>query len=143
MDNLVCAFYLYTHVHIFCLISCILEWLDAYDDVRERRSDFEVSEDERRRSRIGVFKKKALNASNKFTHSLKKRGKRKVDYRFPSVSIEDVRDAKEENAVCELRQRLLERNLLPPRHDDYHTLLRCIFSENLFSWYFPWVWIPS
>ncbi|KAM3302674.1 phosphatidylinositol/phosphatidylcholine transfer protein SFH13 [Capsicum chacoense] len=107
------------------------EWLDAYDDVRERRSDFEVSEDERRRSRIGAFKKKALNASNKFTHSLKKRGKRKVDYRFPSVSIEDVRDAKEENAVCELRQRLLERNLLPPRHDDYHTLLRFLKARDL------------
>ncbi|KAM3396452.1 phosphatidylinositol/phosphatidylcholine transfer protein SFH13 [Capsicum galapagoense] len=107
------------------------EWLDAYDDVRERRSDFEVSEDERRRSRIGAFKKKALNASNKFTHSLKKRGKRKVDYRFPSVSIEDVRDAKEENAVCELRQRLLERNLLPPRHDDYHILLRFLKARDL------------
>ncbi|XP_060191084.1 phosphatidylinositol/phosphatidylcholine transfer protein SFH13 [Lycium barbarum] len=107
------------------------EWLDAYDDVRERRSDFEVSEDERRRSRIGAFKKKALNASNKFTHSLKKRGKRKVDYRFPSVSIEDVRDAKEENAVCELRQRLLERNLLPPRHDEYHTLLRFLKAKDL------------
>lgn len=107
------------------------EWLDAYDDVRERRSDFEVSEDERRRSRIGAFKKKALNASNKFTHSLKKRGKRKVDYRFPSVAIEDVRDAKEENAVCELRQRLLERNLLPPRHDDYHMLLRFLKARDL------------
>uniref|UniRef100_M1C0S7 Transporter n=1 Tax=Solanum tuberosum TaxID=4113 RepID=M1C0S7_SOLTU len=107
------------------------EWLDAYDDVRERRSDFEVSEDERRRSRIGTFKKKALHASNKFTHSLKKRGKRKVDYRFPSVSIEDVRDAKEENAVCELRQRLLERNLLPSRHDDYHTLLRFLKARDL------------
>ncbi|KAJ8542788.1 hypothetical protein K7X08_005311 [Anisodus acutangulus] len=107
------------------------EWLDAYDDLRERRSDFEVSEDERRRSRIGAFKKKALNASNKFTHSLKKRGKRKVDYRFPSVSIEDVRDAKEENAVCELRQRLLEQNLFPPRHDDYHTLLRFLKARDL------------
>lgn len=116
-------------------MSCILEWLDAYDDIRERRSDFEVSEDERRRSRIGAFKKKALNASNKFTHSLKKRGKRKVDYRFPSVSIADVRDAKEENAVCELRQRLLERNLLPPRHDDYHMMLRCVSvsAEKLFD----------
>ncbi|XP_019264901.1 PREDICTED: phosphatidylinositol/phosphatidylcholine transfer protein SFH13-like isoform X3 [Nicotiana attenuata] len=112
-------------------MSCILEWLDAYDDIRERRSDFEVSEDERRRSRIGAFKKKALNASNKFTHSLKKRGKRKVDYRFPSVSIADVRDAKEENAVCELRQRLLERNLLPPRHDDYHMMLRFLKARDL------------
>lgn len=73
---------------------------------------------------MGNLKKKALNASNKFTHSLKKRGKRKVDCRVPSVSIEDVRDAKEENAVREFRQRLLDMDLLPPRHDDYRTLLR-------------------
>lgn len=80
---------------------------------------------------MGNLKKKALNASNKFTHSLKKRGKRKVDCRVPSVSIEDVRDAKEENAVREFRQRLLDMDLLPPRHDDYRTLLRLGKS----SWY--------
>lgn len=101
-----------------------LEGIEVYDETRERRSDLENSEDERRRFKIGTLKKKAINASNKFTHSLKKRGKRKVDYRFPSVSIEDVRDAKEETAVCELRQKLLDRDLLPARHDDYYTLLR-------------------
>lgn len=113
-----------------CLTAyCIIEGLDgmgANDEIRERRSDFDNSEDERRRSRIGTLKKKALNASNKFTHSLKKRGKRKFDYRVSSVSIEDVRDEKEESTVFELRQRLLERNLLPPRHDEYHTLLRSV-----------------
>ena len=93
------------------------------DEIREC---FENSEDERRLSKIGSLKKKAINASNKFTHSLKKRGKRKIDYRVPSVSIEDVRDAKEESAVHELRQKLLERNLLPSRLDDYHTLLRSV-----------------
>ena len=98
--------------------------MGAHDEIRERRSDVENSEDERRRSKIGSLKKKAINASNKFTHSLKKRGKRKIDYRVPSVSIEDVRDAKEESAVHELRQRLLDKDLLPPWHDDYHTLLR-------------------
>nr|GMD03944.1 mediator of RNA polymerase II transcription subunit 12 [Ipomoea batatas] len=51
----------------------------------------------RRRSGIGVLKKKAKNASGKYTRSLKKRGKRRIDYRVPSVSIEDARDAKEEN----------------------------------------------
>lgn len=103
-----------------------LEGLVANDEIRERRSDFENSEDERRRSKIGNLKKKAINASNKFTHSLKKRGKRKIDYRVPSVPIEDVRDAREESAVFELRQKLFERNLLPSRHDDYHTLLRSV-----------------
>lgn len=93
------------------------------DEIRE---SFENSEDERRLSKIGNLKKKAINASNKFTHSLKKRGKRKIDYRIPSVPIEDVRDEKEESAVLELRQKLLERNLLPFRLDDYHTLLRSV-----------------
>lgn len=107
-----------------------LEGLEAYDEIRERRSDFEVSEDERRRSKIGALKKKALSASNKFTHSLKKRGKRKIDYRVPSVSIEDVRDAKEESVVQELRQKLLDRDLLPARHDEYHTLLRFLKARD-------------
>lgn len=105
-----------------------LEVIGTTDEIRERRSDFENSEDERRRSKIGNLKKKAINASNKFTHSLKKRGKRKIDYRVPSVSIEDVRDAREESAVLELRQKLIERDLLPPRHDDYHTLLRLVVA---------------
>ncbi|TKY49898.1 Phosphatidylinositol/phosphatidylcholine transfer protein SFH13 [Spatholobus suberectus] len=100
------------------------------DEIRERRSDVENSEDERRRSRIGTLKKKAMNASSRFTHSLKKRGKRKIDYRVPSVSIEDVRDAREETAVHELRQKLVERGSLPPRHDDYHTLLRFLKARD-------------
>ncbi|KAG8661467.1 hypothetical protein MANES_01G006200v8 [Manihot esculenta] len=107
-----------------------LDGMGANDEIRERRSDFDNSEDERRRSRIGTLKKKALNASNKFTHSLKKRGKRKFDYRVSSVSIEDVRDEKEESVVLELRQKLLERNLLPSRHDDYHTLLRFLKARE-------------
>ncbi|KAK0602576.1 hypothetical protein LWI29_034879 [Acer saccharum] len=75
-----------------------LEGLGANDEIRERRSDFENSEDERRRSKI--------------------------------VSIEDVRDAREESAVNELRQRLLERDSLPPRHDEYHTLLRYLKARD-------------
>ncbi|XP_027330307.1 phosphatidylinositol/phosphatidylcholine transfer protein SFH13-like isoform X2 [Abrus precatorius] len=100
------------------------------DEIRERRSDVENSEDERRWSRIGTLKKKAINASSRFTHSLRKRGKRKIDYRVPSVSIEDVRDAREETAVHELRQKLIERGSLPRRHDDYHTLLRFLKARD-------------
>ncbi|KAL0000350.1 hypothetical protein SO802_014131 [Lithocarpus litseifolius] len=107
-----------------------LEGSVAHDETRERKSDFENSEDERRRSKIGNLKKKAISASNKFTHSLKKRGKKKIDHRVPPVSIEDVRDANEESAVCELRQKLLDRDLLPPRHDDYHTLLRFLKARD-------------
>ncbi|KAK8626367.1 hypothetical protein V6N13_134016 [Hibiscus sabdariffa] len=78
----------------------------------------------------GSLTKKAINASNKFTHSLKTRGNRKTDYRLPSVSIEDVRDAKEEGAVIELHQKLVQKDLLPPRHDDYHTLLRFLKARE-------------
>ncbi|GAB4845849.1 Phosphatidylinositol/phosphatidylcholine transfer protein sfh13 [Ancistrocladus abbreviatus] len=106
------------------------EGLGILAENKERRSDFAYSEDERRRSKIGVLKKKAINASSKFTHSLKKRGKRRIDCRFPSVSIEDVRDAKEESIVLEFRQKLLNVDLLPARHDDYHTLLRFLKARD-------------
>ncbi|XP_073025443.1 phosphatidylinositol/phosphatidylcholine transfer protein SFH13-like isoform X2 [Primulina eburnea] len=107
-----------------------IQGLEVSNEQRERKSDYENSEDERRRSKIGALKKKAIHASNKLTHSLKKRGKRKVDFRVPSISIEDVRDAKEDSAVCDLRQKLLDRDLLPVRHDDYHTLLRFLKARD-------------
>ncbi|XP_008805533.2 phosphatidylinositol/phosphatidylcholine transfer protein SFH13-like isoform X2 [Phoenix dactylifera] len=100
------------------------------DERKERRSDVEISEDERRRTKIGSLKKKALNASTKFTHSLKKRGKRKVDFRVPSVAIEDIRDAEEERAVYAFRQELIAKDLLPDKHDDYHTLLRFLKARK-------------
>lgn len=121
------------------------------DEIRERRLDVEYSEEDRRQySKIGTLRKKAMNASSKFTHSLKKRGKRKIDYRVPPVAIEDVRDAREETAVLELRQRLVERGSLPSRHDDYHTLLRyfLIFFQTIsrFLTKLPWrtvFWIST
>ncbi|GFP94782.1 phosphatidylinositol/phosphatidylcholine transfer protein sfh13 [Phtheirospermum japonicum] len=106
-----------------------LEGLELYEETRER-TDYENSEEERRRSKIGALRKRAINASNKFTHSLKKRGTRKVDFRVPSISIEDVRDAREERAVCDLRQQLLDRGLLPVKHDDYHYLLRFLKARD-------------
>ncbi|XP_022139384.1 phosphatidylinositol/phosphatidylcholine transfer protein SFH13 isoform X2 [Momordica charantia] len=115
------------HTHHLSIEMLGFEGPGTSDEIRE---SFENSEDERRLFKIGNLKKKAINASNKFTHSLKKRGKRKIDYRVPSVSIEDVRDAKEESAVLELRQKLRERNLLPFRLDDYHTLLRFLKARE-------------
>lgn len=82
------------------------------------------SEDERRRLSIGSLKKKALNASSRLTHSLKRKGKKKLDHRASNVSIEDVRDEEEEKAVFMFQQELLSRNFLPDRHNDYHMLLR-------------------
>lgn len=86
----------------------------------------ETSEDERRRYRGRSLKKKTMNASMKFTNTLRKRGKRVANCRYASISIEDVRDAEEEEAVNAFREALLANNLLPDRFDDYHTMLRLV-----------------
>lgn len=87
--------------------------------------DVETSEDEKRRSQSRYLRKKAMSASTRLTHSLRKRGSKRVsDSQYASISIEDVRDAEEEKAVNAFRQALIANDLLPPRHDDYHTMLR-------------------
>lgn len=86
--------------------------------------DLETSEDEKRRRKARSLRKKAMSASTRLTHSLRKRGKRVADCRYAAISINDFRDAKEEEAVNVFRQALIAKHLLPLRHDDYHTLLR-------------------
>ncbi|XP_040940457.1 phosphatidylinositol/phosphatidylcholine transfer protein SFH6 isoform X1 [Gossypium hirsutum] len=106
------------------------EGISGSDEKRERKSDFENSEDERR-TKMGSLKKKALNASTRFKHSLKKKSsRRKSDGRVSSVSIEDIRDVEELQAVDQFRQALIMEELLPEKHDDYHMMLRFLKARK-------------
>ncbi|CAL9100817.1 unnamed protein product [Musa textilis] len=105
------------------------EGLSSHEDHKERKSDFENSEDERR-TRIASLKKKAINASTKFKHSLRKKNRRKSNTRVNSISIEDIRDIEELQAVDAFRQSLILEELLPAKHDDYHMMLRFLKARK-------------
>ncbi|XP_023645037.1 phosphatidylinositol/phosphatidylcholine transfer protein SFH4 isoform X2 [Capsella rubella] len=98
---------------------------------REKKSDFEVSEDEKKTRIGGLFKKKS--SKNKFRHSLKRRGSssrgRSID-RTLSLTFEDIHDAEELRYVSEFRQSLISDHLLPPSLDDYHMMLRFLFARK-------------
>ena len=53
---------------------------------------------------MGSLKKKAINASTKLKHSLKKVKRRKIEGWVSSVSVEDVRDVEDFQVVEEFRQ---------------------------------------
>jgi hypothetical protein len=68
---------------------------------------------------------RAIIATSKFRDSLKRRRCAGLNRsKKLSLPIMDVRDAKEQQAVEELRRELISRNLLPEQHDDYRVLLR-------------------
>ncbi|CAH2036791.1 unnamed protein product [Thlaspi arvense] len=102
------------------------------DERRERKLDSQVSEDEKK-TRIGIFKKKASKASSKFRHSLSKRRRpsrtRSID-RTLSLTFEDIHDADELRSVSEFRQSLISDHLLPPTLDDYHMMSRFLYARK-------------
>ncbi|RWV88572.1 hypothetical protein GW17_00049332 [Ensete ventricosum] len=63
----------------------------------------------------------------------RRRGKwKKADPQAVATVAEERMDASEEEAIVEaFRKALIDRNLLPPRHDDYHTLLRSVSIVDL------------
>jgi hypothetical protein len=72
---------------------------------------------------VGSFKQKLRG-------SLSRKGRRSS--KVMSVEIEDVHDAEELKAVEEFRQALVSEDLLPAKHDDYHMMLRLLFSCYVF-----------
>ncbi|KAG5392651.1 hypothetical protein IGI04_022614 [Brassica rapa subsp. trilocularis] len=112
-------------------IPCF-EGFSSTDERRERKSDFEVSEDEKK-TRIGIFKKKASKASSKLRRSLSRKRRpskgRSID-RTPSLTFEDIHDVEELRYVSEFRQSLISDYLLPPNLDDYHMMLRFLYARR-------------
>ncbi|KAI3708080.1 hypothetical protein L2E82_37118 [Cichorium intybus] len=87
-------------------------------------------EEEDKKARRNSLKQRAINASNKFRTSFSKKSRR--NSKVMSVVVEDEHDAEDLKAVEALRQALIEEDMLPAKHDEYHMLLRLlIFLQSL------------
>ncbi|MCO5555953.1 hypothetical protein L7F22_009497 [Adiantum nelumboides] len=97
-------------------------------EIRERRSDGERDTDDERRGKTAMraLKAIAVNNSKKLRNTLKRRRRKHCNF----FAIKDIRDEQEQLAVDAFRQVLVAEQLLPARHDDYHTLLRFLRARK-------------
>lgn len=110
------------------MAETLSDTLDRQCRSGRERSDVELSEDEKRVRKLGSLKKKAINASNKLRHSLKKKGRRHS--RVVSVAFEDDLDVEDLQAVDAFRQALILDELLPAKHDDQYMMLRFLRARK-------------
>ncbi|CAH8274329.1 unnamed protein product [Arabidopsis lyrata] len=95
----------------------------------ETKPEIEMSEEERKIVKMCSLKKKAINASNRFKNSFKKKGRRSSS-RVMSVPIEDDIDAEDLQALDAFRQALVLDELLPSKLDDLHMMLRFLRARK-------------
>ncbi|KAK6141833.1 hypothetical protein DH2020_024424 [Rehmannia glutinosa] len=96
----------------------------------ERSDHYIISEDEKRRRRMRSLRRKSINGSKRIAHTLRKCSGHVVHCQFASIFMEEFLDEEEEKAVNAFRQALIEKDLLPARHDDYHTMLRFLKARK-------------
>lgn len=96
---------------------------------RERKSDAERDTDDERKGKRKMATLRAMINSQKLRNSFRRRA-RKSHSLVHFFAIEDIRDEQEQRFVEAFRQVLLRENLLPKRHDDYHTLLRFLKARK-------------
>lgn len=92
----------------------------------DRAVDMDNLDDEKKNG-VGSFKKKAMNASNKFKSSF---SRRRRSSKVMSVDFLDIHDAEEAQSVESLRQTLISEDLLPSKFDDYHVILRFLRARK-------------
>ncbi|CAO2830503.1 unnamed protein product [Amaranthus hypochondriacus] len=95
--------------------------------VNDRAVDMDNLDDEKKNAAVGSFKKKAMSASNKFKSSF---SRRRRSSKVMSVDFIDVHDAEEAQSVDSLRQTLVSEDMLPPKFDDYHMMLRFLKARK-------------
>ncbi|KAK8937566.1 hypothetical protein KSP40_PGU014495 [Platanthera guangdongensis] len=114
-----------------------VEGVSGHDEGKERKTDLENSEDDRR-TKMGSLRKRALSASSKLRNSLLRRSGKKKNGSRALGSIADVREVGEIQAVDSFRQSLMADELLPAKLDDYHIMLRwCIIIS--FKKHYPFL----
>ncbi|MED6208167.1 hypothetical protein PIB30_042620 [Stylosanthes scabra] len=87
-----------------------------------------MEDDERKPiRRLGSLKKVAMNASSKFRHTLTKKGRKHS--RVMSI-IEDHLTSEDLQALDNLRLALVRDDLLPPKFDDHHFMLRFLKARK-------------